>query len=211
MNEMLVLGVDVGIINLGLCLLETDDLYQSKTLNAWKHIDITVMRHNRVPRHKCTLAHTNCLCDRLKHVFQEEFELFNIADVIVIEQQPPCGHVAVEQLILSEFRQKACLVSPVSMQKSFDMRGLTYEERKTQAQRIFNECRIVPFEVKDVLRKRDRSHDIYDAFLIAEYWLRVKRQSVKPLACIQRERCDFIGLEDCSSAEEYIVQFALQK
>ena len=208
---MLVLGVDVGIINLGLCLVETDDFYQSKTLNAWKHIDITVMRHNRVPRHTCVLSHTNCLCDRLKHVFQEEIELFNSADVIVIEQQPPCGHIAVEQLILSEFRQKACLVSPVSMQKSFDMRRLTYEERKTQAQRIFNESRIVPFEVKDLLSKRERSHDVYDAFLIAEYWLRVKRQSVKPLACIQRDQYDFIGLEDCSCVDQYLVQFAFRK
>jgi hypothetical protein len=208
---MFVLGIDVGIINLGLCLLECDDKYNARKLTTWKHIDITYMRHNKVTRCKCTLGHSNCICDRIQHVIQEEADVFDIADSIIIEQQPPCGHVAVEQLIFAQFRGKAHLVSPVSMHKTYGMRGLDYNERKEYTRQCFERSPVIEDVVKTTLYSRDRSHDVYDAYMIAEFWLLKKRQEYIHRPVIgHRNRLEIKSVEHCSTVEDFFAQFAYQ-
>lgn len=205
---MFVLGIDVGIINLGLCLLECDDNYNARGLTSWKHIDITYMRHNKVKRCKCTLGHSNCIHDRIQHVLQEEADIFNSADFMIIEQQPPFGHVAVEQLIFAQFRSKAHLVSPVSMHKTYGMRSLDYNERKEYTRQFFEKSPIIQDDVKTTLCGRDRSHDVYDAYMIAEFWLLKKRQD-RP-AFGHRSRSEVKSVEQCSTVEDFLAQFAYQ-
>ena len=208
---MFVLGIDVGIINLGLCLLKCDDKYNARGLISWKHIDITYMRHNKVTRCKCTLGHSNCICDRIQHVIQEEADIFDIADFIIIEQQPPCGHVAVEQLIFAQFRSKAHLISPVSMHKTYGMRSLDYNERKEYTRQFFAKSPIIEDHVKTILYDRDRSHDVYDAYMIAEFWLLKKRQEYVYRPVFEHTtRLEIKSVEQCSTVEDFLAQFAYQ-
>lgn len=209
---MLVLGIDVGIINLGLCLLECNDNYRSKRLISWKHIDITYMRHNVVMRCNCTLGHSNYIYDRIQHVIQEEADIFNNADFIIIEQQPPCGHVAVEQLFFAQFRDKAHLVSPASIHKTYGMKGLDYNCRKERTQQFFESSSIIEDSVKMNLCKRERSHDVYDAYIIVEFWLLKKRQQY-----IARPRFKHVehmkmikSVEQCSTVDDFLEQFEYQ-
>ena len=171
------------------------------------------MRHSVVPLARCTLHHTNCLCDRIQHVIQEEPGVFGRADHVVIEQQPPCGHTAVEQILFSEFRSRAHLVSPVSMQKVFGLRGLDYEARKVRSKELFDASPIVDDETKACLGVRDRSHDVYDAFMVAEFWLHRQRLMAlrsppqnppKPRAADGPRR----GLEEFPTVDEFLSQFA---
>ena len=198
---MFVLGIDVGIINLGLCLLECNDNYKAQRLISWKHIDITFMRHNTVTRHNCSLGHSNCIYDRIQHVIQEERDMFHTADFIIIEQQPPCGHVAVEQLFFAHFRYKAHLVSPVSMHKTYGMRGLDYNDRKEHAQHFFENSTIVEDDVKTNLCNRERSHDVYDAYMIAEFWLLKKRQEY--IARPEFGQTNIKRVEQCSTIDDF--------
>ena len=210
-KTMFVLGIDVGIINLGLCLLECDDRYNAWRLISWKHIDITYMRHKKVMRCDCTLGHSRCISDRIQHVIQEEADMFNTADFIIIEQQPPCGHVAVEQLLFAQFRSKAHLVSPVSMHKTYGMRGLDYNERKEHTRQFFENSSIIEDNIKTNLCNRERSHDVYDAYMIAEFWLLKKRQEhmVKP-TIQQTNMLEMKSIEQCSTVEDFLAQFAYQ-
>lgn len=202
--------MDVGILNLGLCLVETDpDSYGWSRLVEWRHIDMTHMTHRNVSRLECKLPHTRCMADRIQHMLQEERDLFGDADVVLIEQQPICGHVAVEQLLFSALREKAHLVSPTAMQKRFNMRHLPYDERKAFAGRFFHSSDYVPESTKAELSARERSHDVYDAFLIVQYWLARAREAL-PCREVLVELEEIRPHEEFESFDEYLAQYRFQ-
>lgn len=166
---MRVLGIDVGVRNLAVCVVAVDDCTGARRLEHWEHVDITFLRHRRVSRSKCTLHHSRCLADRVAHFVQEHQHLFDAADVVAIEQQPPAGLVAVEQLLMAAARARARLVSPVAMHRRYGMQRITYEERKERARQHFESATYIGDDVKEALAGRERSHDVYDAHLVASF------------------------------------------
>lgn len=165
-----VIAIDVGIINLAIVELQGDrECGQLQILN-FALVDITILRHRSVRRSACTLCHGRSLADRVAHFVQEYAEAFSRAHTVLIEQQPPGGHQAVEQLLYERFRNKAQLVSPVAMQAYFKMRGMTYEERKVVSETLAST--LLTSTQCDSLGGLVRQHDVCDAICMALFWWR---------------------------------------
>ena len=192
---MLVLGVDVGIVNLAFVLIEVNESFHVTSLRDWRHIDITILRHNRVARCNCTLGHGNTLTDRLAHVFQEEAGMLACADVVVIEQQPPGGHQGVEQLIYSQFRYKAQLVSPRSMHCYYCIQDKDYDGRKAHLALLFSRLSHVDECVKNQLRMMERSHDVIDAYFIAAFYVQQQKSKLQTTPRVYQEEDQRLGFE----------------
>lgn len=125
---------DVGIVHLGLAVCEGPSVIHS-SLN-----DLTCIPHRRVPRAACTLGHTCMLVDRVAHFLQEIEPLLLRCDAALVEQQPPGGHQAVEQLLVLGLRnllghERVHMVSPVGLHRFWGIRHLDYEGRKAALER----------------------------------------------------------------------------
>lgn len=180
-----IVSVDVGILNLAFAEMDGEEIVDFQTVN------ITVLRHTRVSRCECRLFHGNSLTDRVMHFLQEERDRFDRSDVVLVEQQPPGGHQAVEQLVFSEFRHKAHLVSPTGMHSYFGIRSLAYEDRKRAVEALVTPLLTRPH--RDRLLALERRHDVCDAICISIYWYRRKGPRSAP-----------------SDAESFIASFAFQ-
>ena len=97
------------------------------------------------------------------------------------------------------------------MHKTYGMRGLDYNERKEYTQQFFERSPIIEDVVKTTLSSRDRSHDVYDAYMIAEFWLLKKRQEYVCRPVMEhRNMLDIKSVEQCSTVEDFLAQFAYQ-
>jgi hypothetical protein len=165
-----ILSIDIGIVNLGYVFVE---IQNGLTVKACNRIDITQVQHCRVSRCNCTLYHDNCIPDYLDHFIQEHQNLFDEADEILIERQPPVGITNVQDLIFTRFRNKVKLISPNSVHKHFKMTRNDYELRKQQSVTISNEY------LKDFFNfeSNTRQHDISDAMLMILYY--TERETLK--------------------------------
>lgn len=159
-----ILSIDIGIKHLGLSYSLVDENYIFQKLLWINLIDITVF--DCLP--SCTLFHTNTLADRIAHVIHKYHNIFNSSDIILIEQQPPLGIVALEQLIFSVYREKAFLISPVSVHKHFGMRNCDYETRKKMSVNIASKYILESFG--NIFLSYQRQHDISDTILFTLYW-----------------------------------------
>ena len=165
-----VVAFDVGIVHLACVALTFESPTRLPRVREFHLVDLTRLQHRTVPRWLCTLGHGNTLVDRVQHFFQEYAEVLKTADFVLIEQQPPGGHQAVEQLLFSEFRAKAHLVSPTGMHAHFELRGLDYEGRKRAVE---EKVRPMLSEAqRDLLDAMERTHDVCDAVCLALYWSR---------------------------------------
>lgn len=136
---MRVLGIDVGIIHLGLVLCETsgDILWTSdsscRVLRALLvNLTSPLLGHEEINMKECTLTHSRMSCDRVDHLIQAcRDTFFDVADLIVIELQPPGGIKDVEQLLVQRFRHKIRVISPIRIHRWLGIpRGMSYEDRK---------------------------------------------------------------------------------
>jgi hypothetical protein len=130
METLKVLSIDVGITNLGyvyaklnLDISKFTSKYKAHIENE-KHqfnnnidildcnrIDITKVKHKKVPYCVCKLHHDRCIPDYLDHFIQET-SYFKECDVLIIERQPPVGITNVQDLLFKLFREKVLLISP---------------------------------------------------------------------------------------------------
>src|SRR5690348_5993370 len=109
------LAIDIGIENMGISWTSFDDTFPAVDLQLTEIKDfivedLTKPHHKRVPFEACKLLHTNTVSDRIDHLIQEYQDVFDKATRIFIEQQPPRGQQALEQLLFKRFRDKARLV-----------------------------------------------------------------------------------------------------
>ena len=118
-KDMKVLAIDIGYHNMGLVLAEFEDSPK---------IDVKYMKKVSLGDYK--YIHTNDFVDLIPLFVEDHQDIFDSADKILIERQPPGGFTNIEILLNYMFKEKVLLVSPVSMHVHFGMRHLNYEERK---------------------------------------------------------------------------------
>lgn len=153
---MYLVGVDVGYTNLGLVSLTVDDEYKVTQVDVIKKVNIARMTHDHVPYEECKLPHTFNTCDLVMHFIQEHKHIFDRADTVFIERQPPGGLKDVEACIAVAYRPKMEFVSPNTMHKHFNIGHMDYEQRKVETTKIAE-------VYLDVDIPYARKHDVADA------------------------------------------------
>jgi hypothetical protein len=169
---MKILSIDIGIINLGYVYADVipvvsnclkNKYYQGyrEGINIIKYdkVDITNVLHTSVSRCNCTLYHESCIPDYVDHFIQENALMFDSADIILIERQPPVGITNVQDLLFTRFRKKVIMISPNTIHAYFSM-SKDYDIRKQQSEKIANEY---------ITIHGTRKHDIADALLMLIY------------------------------------------
>lgn len=178
---MYILGIDIGIINLGLvgCWVKED--YTLDKIDMCELVDIT---NFRCIEKKCSLNHAPNIAFRMKHFFYNYREYFDKADHIIIERQPIMGITDVQEIILYEFDSKCTLVSPNAMHKYFGINDLNYEQRKERTIKI-SENLLNSF--KD-FSKNTRKHDMGDALCIIKFFLYNKHNEYRKQKSLEEWR-----------------------
>jgi len=178
---MQILAIDVGLINLALILvdlsedyLERHEIILEEEISLCDLIDITELVSG-CKDINCELYHDKIICDYMMHLFKKFKNIFEKTDIILIERQPPTGLVAVQELIMREYRNKSYLVSPTAMLNFFGILKFEYLERKIHTEKIAMEylgsLKIFVFS--------ERRHDMADAFCILYYYLSIKRKETQ--------------------------------
>jgi hypothetical protein len=188
---MRILGVDVGVIHFALCLCEVLPDQSPKVIRA-ALINLTnpLLGHESCSLRECQLSHSKMNCDRVDHMLQcLRHDYFDVADEIVMEQQPLGGIKDIEQLLVKEFRSRIRLISPIRIHRWLGIRGKSYEERKVlqeaAAVRLGFACVFDDSTCCDrpclihrtgltqyyVAYEDQRTHDMADAFLMVCYSL----------------------------------------
>jgi hypothetical protein len=175
---MKILSIDIGIINLGFIFAEINEFeksfkkeYYTTPLTEYikilkcNRVNITTVGHTNVKWCDCKLLHDNCIPDYLDHFIQEYQEMFDSADVIIIERQPPIGITNVQDLLFVKFRHKVKLISPNSVHKYFNQ-SKDYSIRKTESENISNIYLSEFYNYSD----NERKHDMSDAMLMIIYY-----------------------------------------
>ena len=168
METKKVLSIDIGIVNLGYVYCEITD----KSINVLEcnRVDITYMRHNRVNLCDCKLHHDTVIPDYLDHFIQET-KLFEDADLILVERQPPQGLQSLQELIFTRFRHKVKLINPNSIHKYFKMTKGDYDVRKIESVNHANKF----LETFTNFQINERKHDMSDAMLMVEYYFETSK------------------------------------
>ena len=149
---MKILAIDIGYHNMGLVLAE-----------AGKGPKIEVEFIKKVSLEDYKYIYSNDIVDLVPLFVDAHKHIFEAADTILIERQPPGGFTNIEVLLHYMFKDKVILVSPVSMHTHFGMRHLNYEERKERTVSIADKYidGEIPYE---------RKHDIADALCMIVYY-----------------------------------------
>jgi hypothetical protein len=166
-----VLCIDVGVINLGMALLVSDPItYAFQRVGGVDLVNITEHLHEKDCH--CTMKHTRTFTDWMEHLFEYYKILFDNVDRILVERQPPCGFVAVEQLIYSRYRNKCELISPNSVHKYHRIGGFDYDGRKEKVVEIA--LKHLKSPQTEELLQFERKHDMGDAICMGLFWLGIK-------------------------------------
>jgi hypothetical protein len=178
LQQMQILSIDVGLLHLALlkvCLaddyLERSEVILEKEITLCDLVNITELISNCKDTN-CELYHDKIICDYMTHLFKNFKSDFDSAELILIERQPPTGIVAVEQLIMREYRSKCKLISPTAMLNFFGLLHYKYLERKVYTEQIAMEY----LSSIKVFVFNERRHDMADAFCILYYYLSLKKK-----------------------------------
>ena len=163
---MNIVSIDIGLKNLGMVEFWWDEHPRHHPeLIKWHKVDLTMLPHKRVQFHACDIPHTNEMADLVAHFMQEYHPIFEKADTILLERQPPGGLLEIQSLLLFKYRRKAHLVSPNSVHAHFTMNHLDYEGRKERSLSLARHRH--PGMIPET---SSRWHDISDAILFAHFW-----------------------------------------
>jgi hypothetical protein len=156
---MRVLAVDIGWHNMGLVLAETPLKGPDVKVEFYKKVSLADYKD---------LGESNDVVHLVPLFVDDHHFIFQSADVILIERQPPSGLTAIQTLlhyILSkEHRKRVIIISPNSLHVHFGISHLTYEQRKERTEAIL--ARHVNLD--DI--PGDRKHDIADAMCMILYY-----------------------------------------
>jgi len=149
---MKILAIDIGYHNMGLVLAES---------KAGPNIEVEYVKKVSLGDYK--YIQSNDFVDLIPLFVEDHQYIFNAADKILIERQPPGGFQNIEILLHYMFKDKVSLISPVSVHVHFGMRHLEYEQRKERTVSIAEKYikGEIPYE---------RKHDIADALCMIVYY-----------------------------------------
>jgi|LauGreDrversion4_2_1035121.scaffolds.fasta_scaffold00968_13 hypothetical protein len=182
---MYIISIDIGFEHFAIIGANVSGEYQSEQPEQslalpYKLEDITLCKLINIKNlmlecsdTDCKLKHTLCISDYMAHLFKTYHDFFEKADTIIIERQPPQGFVAVQELILFKYREKALLVSPNSMHKHFSM-SKVQKLRKMFTEK-FSKERLQSFPDYS---NNERKHDMGDAYCLLVYYLSKLRSDV---------------------------------
>lgn len=162
-----ILGVDIGIHNLGISLTETDSEFNNPEVIWFDLINITEFNCDRT---KCPYFHEKTITDWMAHVFEHNRDFFEKSDYILIERQPLTGLTSIEQFIFAAWRRKSILISPSSVHKYFKYNNQTYEQKKISSEQIALRYLEKSPDMKEIFYFFHRRHDISDSILFTMYW-----------------------------------------
>jgi len=148
---MKILAIDIGYHNMGMVLANS---------KAGPKIEVECVKKASLADYK--YVYSNDIVDLIPLFVEDHRDLFDAAEKILIERQPPGGFTNVEILLHYMFKDKVTLVSPVSMHVHFGMRHLNYDQRKERTVSIAEKYidGDIPYE---------RKHDIADALCMIVY------------------------------------------
>ena len=149
---MKILAIDIGYHNMGLVLADSE---------AGPKIEVEYVKKVSLGDYK--YIQSNDFVDLIPLFVEDHRHIFDAADKILIERQPPGGFQNIEILLHYMFKDKVSLISPVSMHTHFGMRHLDYEERKERTVSMTEKY------LKDDI-PYERKHDIADAFCMIMYY-----------------------------------------
>lgn len=157
---MYIISIDIGLNNLGIVGGYLNNI------NLCKKVDIKALCQYCAIKN-CGLYHNLCMSDYVSHFIKDYQKYLNMADIILIERQPPCGFISIQELIVFQYRDKVKMISPNSVHKYFDITHYNYERRKEfVTQYAENALKMFP-DFKDSKRK----HDVSDAYCMIIFWL----------------------------------------
>lgn len=147
-----VLSIDIGFHNLGLVLASWARKNAPLEIEIAKKVSLEDYKY---------IAPSNEIVHLVPLFVDAHQVLFDTADVILIERQPPGGFTNVQTLLHYMFLDKVILVNPVSMHAHFGMRHLDYDGRKARVESI---------AARHVTIDGERKHDIADAVCMILYY-----------------------------------------
>jgi hypothetical protein len=185
-GNLFVLSIDIGIKHLALVLSNINEKYEFEGIVWFELIDITVFKC----KSNCPLFHEKTFADWLRHIIDRYIQIFEKANVILIERQPPQGLVVVEQILFGCFRDKSILISPNSVHKFFGIGNQDYEQRKISAINLTRNYINPTFQ--EQIEKCDRKHDVCDAILFTIFWIR-KQKDIMEAEILRKKRQDVMN------------------
>lgn len=168
---MYIISIDIGFEHFAMIGANVTPYWKLEEVVTCKLINIKnlVLDCNNCD---CKLQHSMCISDYMAHLFHIYNDIFQKADTILIERQPPQGFIAVQELILFKYREKSILLSPNSMHKHFSM-SKVQKLRKMFTEK-FSQRHLQSFPD---YAKNDRKHDMGDAYCQLIYYLNVKESN----------------------------------
>lgn len=155
-----IVSVDIGYSNMALVQLDTD--FINFSVNNIYKVNLKNFCENQV--HLAMIK----FIDKYSFVFDK-------ANIILVERQPPQGLTNIQDILAFNYSQKVKLICPRSIHKYFMISKFDYDLRKKYTVNITNE------HLKDYkdYTKEERKHDIADAFCQALYYIQTNKPIIK--------------------------------
>lgn len=175
---MIIVGIDPGIISVGLVCVEVSSEYELVAVLACDAVNITLETERK----------GNHVHDLITAFMKVRRPMFDAADTIVIERQPPMSAgMGLEIMFRERFGHKCVFVSPKTLHVLFNLTGFEYNARKERCVALvqhyvdgWKRAEVRGVDVLDKkLRNLDRKHDICDAILILTAWVQTQKSKSK--------------------------------
>ena len=158
----LVVGVDVGIKNLGLCAYD----FVSSQVVHWANVSL-------VPNGRYLPANNvQYVCDFI----EAHCELFADASVVVVERQMRCNMRIIEAILQTVFRDKCTIINPRCVKMHYDLSTRNYRANKARAvewstQFLESNPSVFVETLADSFRRIKKQDDLADSLLLVMFYL----------------------------------------
>lgn len=158
----LVIAVDVGVKNLGLCVFD----FRTSTVVLWENVSL-------VPSGRYLPAHN---VQYVRNFVRKYNDFFEDAFQIIIERQMRCNMRIIESVLQSMFFDKCVIVSPRLVKLHYDLSTKNYRGNKLKAVLFANEfVRKNPsaFAISQLERyvSSKKQDDLADSLIMILYYL----------------------------------------
>lgn len=162
-----ILSIDVGITNMGVVMSKVSMDYRLIKVTECKRVDISKIYCEEISQ-----THMNRLSGKMRHFLHKYKHLFESADFILCEQQPPNGLIVIQEILVFAYPD-IILVSPRSVHCFLEIQNLDYDQRKIATTKSATKwlSSFLDFE------NNTRKHDMADALCILKFWIHKNRES----------------------------------